>query len=148
MNSLFTLQFNYCSLIWMCHSRTNNRNINRLLDRCLREIEIETEIDRERVVYNDNQSSFMKLLEKYSFDTIHQQNLQILATERYKVNKELSLLLLRDIFKLRSEPTYSLWQSSQFFTPRVNSAYNGFESTSFLWPKLWGLVPIKQSSSV
>lgn len=92
----------------MCHSRTNNRNINRLLDRCLREIEIETEIDRERVVYNDNQSSFMKLLEKYNFDTIHRQNLQILATERYKVNKELSLLLLRDIFKLRSEPTYSL----------------------------------------
>ena len=132
MNSLFTLQFNYCSLIWMCHSRTNNRNINRLLDRCLREIEIETEIDRERVVYNDNQSSFMKLLEKYNFDTIHRQNLQILATERYKVNKELSLLLLRDIFKLRSEPTYNLWQSSQFFTPRVNSAYNGFESTSFL----------------
>ena len=116
----------------MCHSRTNNRNINRLLDRCLREIEIETEIDRERVVYNDNQSSFMKLLEKYNFDTIHQQNLQILTTERYKVNKELSLLFLRDIFKLRSEPTYSLWQSSQFFTPRVNSAYNGFESISFL----------------
>ena len=31
MNSFFRPQFNYCPLIWMCHSRTNNTKINRLL---------------------------------------------------------------------------------------------------------------------
>ena len=29
-NSLFKSQFNYCLLVWMCHSRINNRKINRL----------------------------------------------------------------------------------------------------------------------
>ena len=28
MNAFFTAQFNYCPLIWMCHSRENNRKIN------------------------------------------------------------------------------------------------------------------------
>ena len=30
MNAFFTSQFSYCPLIWMCHSRTNNRKINML----------------------------------------------------------------------------------------------------------------------
>ena len=28
MNSFFKAQFNYCPLIWMCHSRGNNRNLS------------------------------------------------------------------------------------------------------------------------
>ena len=32
-NSFFRSHFNYCPLIWMCHSRTNNRKINRLHER-------------------------------------------------------------------------------------------------------------------
>ena len=49
MNSFCRSQFNYCPLIWMCHSRTNNRKINRLHERCL------------RIMYNDKQPSFIKL---------------------------------------------------------------------------------------
>ena len=30
MNSFFILQFNYCPLVWMCHGRLMNNNINRL----------------------------------------------------------------------------------------------------------------------
>ena len=73
MNSFFRSQFNYCPLIWMCHSRTNNRKINRLHERCL------------RIIYNDKQSSFIKLLEKDNSVSIHQRNLQILAIEMFKV---------------------------------------------------------------
>ena len=72
MNSFFRSQFNYCPLIWMCHSRTNNRKINRLHERCL------------RIIYG-KQSSFIKLLEKDNFVSIHQRNLQILAIEMFKV---------------------------------------------------------------
>ena len=36
LNAFFTSQFSYCLLIWMCHSRLNNRKINRLHERCLR----------------------------------------------------------------------------------------------------------------
>ena len=83
----------------------------------------------------------MKLQEKGDSVSIHQQHLQILATEIYKVSKDLLPPLLHDIFKLRSEQTYNLKQSSQFFTPRANLVYHGTESVLFLGPKIWDLVP-------
>ena len=89
MNSFFRLQFNYCPLIWMCHSRTNNRKTNRLHERCL------------RIMYNDKQSPFIKLLEKDNSVSIHERNLQILAIEMFNVNNCLSPVLMNDIFKLR-----------------------------------------------
>ena len=52
MNFFFKARFNYCPQIWMCHSRENNRKINRLHERCL------------RTIYNDKQSSYNELLEK------------------------------------------------------------------------------------
>ena len=45
----------------------------------------------------------MKLLENENSVSICQQNFPILATEMYKVNKNLSSTLMRDILKLRSE---------------------------------------------
>ena len=36
INSFFNSQFNYCPLVWMCHSRRNNTKINNLHERCLR----------------------------------------------------------------------------------------------------------------
>ena len=36
MNACFNSQFSYCPLICMSHSRTNNRKINRLHERCSR----------------------------------------------------------------------------------------------------------------
>ena len=44
MNACFNFQFSYCPLIWMCHSRTNNRKINMLHERC------------SRFIYNDKKS--------------------------------------------------------------------------------------------
>ena len=35
MNAFFNSQFNYCSLIWICHSRIINKKISRLHERCL-----------------------------------------------------------------------------------------------------------------
>ena len=109
MNSFFRSQFNYCPLIWMCHSRTNNRKINRLHERCL------------RIICNDKQSSFIKLLEKDNSVSKHQRNLQILAIEMFKVSNGLSPVLMNDIFKLRGEQTYNLRKLSQFYRPKVNS---------------------------
>ena len=52
MNSFFTLHFNYCPLVWMCHSRSMNSRINRLHETCL------------CIIYSDKSSSFEKLLQK------------------------------------------------------------------------------------
>ena len=128
MKSFFRSQFHYCP-IWMCHSRTNNRKVNRLHEICL------------RIIYNDKQSSFIKLLEKDNSVSTHQRNLQILAIEMFKVSNGLSPVLMNDIFKLRGEQTYNLRKLSQFYRPKVNSVYNGTESVSFLGPIIWDLVP-------
>ena len=63
MNAFFTSQFSYCPLIWMCHSRSNNRKINMLHERCL------------RIIYNDQQSSFTELLNKDNSVSIHIRNI-------------------------------------------------------------------------
>ena len=52
MNSFFTSQFNYCSLVWMCHNHTINNKINRLHERCL------------RIIYSDNKSLMSEIFDK------------------------------------------------------------------------------------
>ena len=128
MNSIFKTQFNYCPLIWMCHSRENNRKINRLHERCLRNI------------YNDKQSSFNELLEKDGSVSIHEQNLQILTTERYKISNGLSAPVMKDIFSINKN-SYNLRQNSRFSRPRINTVYHGTERILNLEPKIWDVVP-------
>ena len=113
----------------MCHSRKNNRKINRLHERCL------------RIIYNDKQSSFINLLKKDNSVSMHQRKLQILATEMPKVSNGLSPVLMNDIFKLRGEQTYNLRKLSQFYRSNVNSVHNGTKSVSILGPIIWDLVP-------
>ena len=69
MNAYFNSQFNYCSFIWMCHSRALNNEINRLHERCL------------GIIYNDKTSTFKKLLKKDNSVSIHYRNIQALAVE-------------------------------------------------------------------
>ena len=105
MNSFFKTQFNYCPLIWVFHSRENNRKINRLHERCL------------RTIYNDKQSSFNELLEKDGSVSIHERNLHVLATEMYKISNGLSTPLMKDRFPVNRNP-YNLRQNSQFSRPK------------------------------
>ena len=60
MNSCFKTQFNYCPLIWMCHSRENNRKINWFHEKCL------------RAIYNGKQLLFNELLQKDGSVSIHE----------------------------------------------------------------------------
>ena len=78
MNASFNLQFNYCLLIWMCHSRTRNRKASRLHERCL------------PIIYNNKQLSFKMPIEKDGSVSIHDRNIQCLDTEMYKVSNGLS----------------------------------------------------------
>ena len=55
-----------------------------------------------RTVYNDNVSTFEKLLEKNNSVTIHLRNLRILATELYKMKENLAAPILHEIFEQRN----------------------------------------------
>ena len=137
-NSFFKSQFNYCPLVWMCHNRGFNNRINRLHERCL------------RITYNDKTSSFQELLEKDGSTSIHDHNLQTLATEMFKVLKGISPVIISNIFQQRKSDRYEFRQNSCFILPSVNSVHNGTETVRYLGPKIWELVPshIKEIDSL
>ena len=90
MNAFSNSQFSYCPIIWICHSRIINKKINRLLEKCL------------RIIYCNKQSSFEELLEKDSFVSIHERNIQISATEMYKVSRGMSSPQITELFPRRN----------------------------------------------
>ena len=84
MKAFITSQFSYCPLVWMMHSRNINNRINRLHERAL------------RIVYKDYNSPFQKLLDLDKSVTIHERNIQLLATEMFKVVNDLSPDLIQE----------------------------------------------------
>ena len=134
MKAFIMSQFSYCPLVWMCHSRTLNNKINKLHERAL------------RLVYDDRQSTFEELLNTDKSVTIHHRNLQVLATELYKVHHILTPELMKDIFKKRNV-TYSFRKNSTFEIRNIKSVYYGSETISFIGPKILELLPSKIKDS-
>ena len=99
-------------------------------------------------IYGDRQSTFEELLNMGKSVTIHHRNLQVLATELYKVHHGLAPELMNDIFKKRNV-TYNFRKNSTFETRNIKSVYYGSETISFLGPKIWELLPsnIKDSEN-
>ena len=108
----------------MYHTRENNRKIYRLQESCL------------RTIHNDQQSSCNEVLEKYGSVSIQERNLQVLATEMYKISNGPPMALMKDLFPVNRNP-YILRQNSQFSRPRINTVYHGTESISNLGSKIW-----------
>ena len=92
------------------------------------------------MVYNDKTSSFKDLLDKDKSVSIHTRNLQILATEMFKVHRNMSPPIVCEMFN-RREINYDLCNFSEFSLPYVRSAHHGTDSISYLGPKIWELVP-------
>ena len=86
MKSFIISQFSYCPLIWMTHSRGLNNKINHIHDRALQRL------------YKDFSTPFEGLLAKHKSITIHNQNLQQLAIEIFKVKMGISPIIMREIF--------------------------------------------------
>ena len=74
----------------MFHSRKINNRVNSLHERAL------------RVVYRDYNATFSQLLSKDKSATIHQRNLQLLATEIFKTKNELNPKIMEEIFTFKN----------------------------------------------
>ena len=79
MNSFFNPHCNYCPLIWMLHSPSNN-NL--------------------RLIYNDKQSCYEEPLIKAGTVSKHHRNIQTLTTGMFKVKNEMSPEIICDIFTI------------------------------------------------
>ena len=78
----------------MFHSRKLNSRVNKLHERAL------------RIVYQDYASSFTELLEKDNSTTIHNRNIQLLATELFKVKNEFWPSFMNEIFVENAQHYY------------------------------------------
>ena len=129
LNTFFMSQFNYRPLTWMCLNRAKNNKINRLYERRL------------RIICEDKGSTLAQLLEKDSSVSIHTRNLRFLAVEMFKVNKGLAPTIVNDLFPLKEMNNYNLRHKLFFKIPRNETVRNGFESISYLGPKIWEMLP-------
>ena len=129
MKTFIESQFNYCPLVWMCHSRDLNRRINKLHERAL------------RVVYKQTNLTFEQLLAKDNSFTIHERNLQKLAIEMYKVKYNLCPKTFQEIF-IPSGRMQKDW-----VVPKANTVNKGLETIRYRGPKTWELVPIEIKNS-
>ena len=127
MKAFVTSQFEYCPLIWMFHSRRINHEINKLRERAL------------RIVYKDHFSSFEELLPKDRCVTIHKRNLQILATEMYKILNGLSPDILQETFETKSN-YYSTRNAPAFYSRNIKTVR--FTDHLLHGSEIWDLVPI------
>ena len=128
-------QFGYCPLIWMFHNRTLNNKINKLHERAL------------RLVYNDHNSSFNELLNMDNSFTIHERNLQKLATEMFKVKNNLSPTFMKTIFTLSKNP-YNLRTKQIYTSENIRTVSYGSETISHRGPKTWTLIPEEIKNSI
>ena len=70
--------YSYRTLLWMLHRRNLKNQINKILKRAL------------ELVYQNIVLTFTDLLERYNPVAINQRNLLVLATEIFKLRKDLA----------------------------------------------------------
>ena len=110
-----------------------NNRINILHERCL------------RIIYNDKTSYFANLLARNGSITIHTRNLRGLATEMFRVLKNMLTELMQEHFCVRLTH-YNLRNLHHFAIPSINSVYHGSESMSNLGPRICNFIPDDQKN--
>ena len=124
MKAFVSSQFSYCPLIWMFHSRKMEHRINSIHKRAL------------TLVYQDSSDlTLQELLAKDKSVSVHQKNLQLLATEIFNSKTGMSTELMNDIFHFVERP-YNLRSDDTLERKRDHTVYHSSESLSFLAPKL------------
>ena len=108
-----------------------------------------------QVVYKDNISFFEDLLEKDKSFTIHQENIQSLAIELFKIEEILSNNIMYAIFQTRKinykiNLKINLRSHTEFASNCVNTKTFDLNSLRYSASKVWNMIPleIKNSDSV
>ena len=116
MKAFAISQFNYCPLIWMFLNRALNKRINKIHERAL------------RLVYQNKNLSFSELLELGNAVTMHQRNLQVLATEIFKVKCNLSPEIMKQVFDFQEPYNNLRSETSQLRRENIKTRHYGIQS--------------------
>ena len=119
----------------MNHNRRINNRLNRIHERA------------QRIVYNDDNATFEQLLKKDNAVKIHDRNLQVLATEMFKVKLGIAPVIMNDVFRIRKND-YNTRKADEFQSHCVKTVHYGTETVSLLGPKLWSILPNENKSII
>ena len=102
------------------------------------------------MVYNDDTSTFEELLDKDGSVTIHHRNLQLLATEMYKLKNGISTKCFSNICQFEMNKGFKLRMKYDFQVPKSRTVQNGDHTIRHLGPQIWHGIPneIKNASSL
>ena len=125
MNAFIASEFGYCQLVWMVHSRKLNSQVNKLHERVLKKCTF----------------SFTELLAKDNSTTIHNRNIQLLATEFFEVKIGLPPPFMNKIFVENAQHYYDLRKETELKRNNVKTAYSRINPLTFLGPRIWEIVP-------
>ena len=128
LNSVVKSQFSYCPLIWMFTSRYLNNALNSIHERAL------------RLIYNDYELPFDRILEDNKQKSIHQKNIESLAIEIYKFQAGLAPPIMSDLFVTR-ENNYNLRNFQELESSLRRTVKFGTETISYRGPQIWNLIP-------
>ena len=98
---------------------------------------------------SDSELTFKELLDKNKTVSIHQKNLQVIATEIFKAKLNISPEISKELFSFNVR-NYNFRSQSTLKHIKTNSVYFGSESLSSQAPKIWDLIPdsLKNENSV
>ena len=102
-----------------------NNKINKIYERVL------------RLAYNNRQSTFDGLVDTDKSFSIHNRNLQVLATGISEVHPNFDSDFM-NIFRRKNKKSCN---QCSFTQRNIKSVYYGSETISYLGPKIWNLVP-------
>ena len=125
-NAVVKSQFSYCPLTWMFCTKTSNNLINKVHKRAL------------QIIHNDTQSSFEDLLIINNEMTIHNNNIQKLMIEFFKILNDMSTPILKDFFELR-ENSHNVRNFQVIKNDLIKTVRYGQETISYRGPQLWSL---------
>ena len=107
------MTFSYCPVIWMFRSGKMDHRINSIHKRAL------------KLVYEDSHNlTFQELMTKEKSVSVHQKNLQLLATEIFKSKIGGSPELMNNIFHFLDKP-YNFRSSYTLERKRDHTVYRG-----------------------
>ena len=132
MKSFIEYQVVYCPLVRTCCDKTSDNRMNHLHERAL------------RTVYNENVSTFEKLLEKDNSAIIHVRNLKTFAIELCKIKKNLVAPIMHETFKQKNN---NLLSQTDIQLGSVKTVNYGLRAFSYLGPKICNIVPIEIKNS-
>ena len=99
------------------------------------------------MIYTDVTASFQELLYRDKSVTIHQRNLQFLATEMFQVANGMSPNFMNEVFRpnhnLRTEniSARTRLQPQLYNSSCPRKVSSGLEALRMLGPKIWNLIP-------